>query len=395
MANPVMVPYFPNWNDKSIVHSQKLRITQNSDRMARKPDVDYLRSTPWQHPRYELLHKQRVASLKHRPQVMEIQFGFDHFRHAKKGRQEHPVHQFYVEWCRVFDSRTDSRAFLEFIDAIHTIQIEIGDPTVLEYNFIKVRYENVKEIWIKDTTLIFLLWNSPILEKGPVEYDESRPRSRLSGLDAQHQRVMSIYSKQFRVSLYSKEELGWFKEMAGVVGFRVSRAPLCLDTDDGLADIHNSHKKRTKRRAGDYLNYLSDDRMLEINQGWLATIQFPIAFQISILMQNALLNPVEIRAFRPLVEELMPPRSHRSIEEVAHLLSGFAQSIPSWNIESRLESSLEDRFKKFKESFWGNRGTLLKTLKPGWFWGYRAIITPTTITLNGPTQEQSNGIIRK
>jgi len=95
-------------------------------------------------------------------------------------------------------------AFLHFTDKIHTIEIKIGDYTSPEFFFIKVRYETIKSIAVKeDRTLIFNLWAAPILERGPLELREDWPRSRLSGFDEQHQQVLAMFSKQFRVKIYT------------------------------------------------------------------------------------------------------------------------------------------------------------------------------------------------
>lgn len=263
--------------------------------------------------------------------------------------------------------------------------------TLANVNFIKVRYENIKEIAVKSTTLIFSMWTPPILENGPIDYDEERPRSRLSGLDEQHKRVISVFPKQFRATLYSHEELNQFKSMAQVVGLKVLDAHPSLDTDTGLGQNHGANK-RTKRRAGDYLNYLTDVRMNEINDKWLKLLPFSVAFQIASMMQNGLLNPIEIRSMQDWVRALL---SRESESKVADLLYHFSQSIPSWTISTRLESTLKERFDRFRDNFLKQKSGLLKTLKLGWFWCYRATITPTTIRFEGPSQEQSNGTVRR
>ncbi|CAG8681237.1 16820_t:CDS:1, partial [Acaulospora colombiana] len=91
------------------------------------------------------------------------------------------------------------RAYLEFADGIHSIQIVIGFPTSPEHDFIKIRYENVKEILIKDSMIYFDLWTAPILEHGLREFEDDETeadhknshskdftyekRTRLEGLD--------------------------------------------------------------------------------------------------------------------------------------------------------------------------------------------------------------------
>jgi len=271
----------------------------------------------------------------------------------------------------------------------------------VDHDFIKVRYDNVKEIAVKSTTIIFTLWSSPILERGPKEYNESMPRSRLSGLDEQHKRIMSVFpNKRFRVTLYSQEEMVSFKAMASVVGLKVLTAHHCTDTDNGLGeDLSLKTTKRVKRRAGDYLNHLTDGKMKEINDKWLKHLPFAVAFQVAFLLQNGLLNPIEIRSMRPWIDQLLaqePKRSRREVtDEVAELLYHFSRSIPSWTIDTRLNSDLEGRFNKFKAEFCANKSDLPKNTKPGWFPCYRANITPTRLTLDGPSQEQSNGVIRR
>lgn len=271
----------------------------------------------------------------------------------------------------------------------------------MDYDFIKVRYDSVKEISVKSTTIIFTLWSSPILERGPKEYNEELPRSRLSGLDEQHKRIMSVFpNKRFRVTLYSQEEMESFKAMANVIGLKVFSAHSCMDKDNGLGeDLSVKTTKRVKRRAGDYLNHFTDGKMKEINDKWLKNIPFPVAFQVASLLQNGLLNPIEIRSMRPWIDQLLarePKRSRIEVtNEVAELLYHFSRSIPSWTIDTRLNSDLEQRFNKFKKTFWANKIDLPKKPNSGWFQCYRVNITPTRLTLDGPSQEHSNGIIRR
>jgi hypothetical protein len=204
----VMVPYFPDWNDKSTIDSARLKISktllQSDDPGCSDADINHIKSSPWIDPRREKEYEDRQEALQGRCQVTDIQFGFDHYetRDPRQATQSRPpnVHRFCIEWARAW---TDTTAFLYFTDKIHTIEIRIGDYTSSEFQFIKVRYETIKSIAIKeDRTLIFNLWAAPILERGPLEPREDWQRSRLSGFDAQHQRVLAIFSKQFRVKIY-------------------------------------------------------------------------------------------------------------------------------------------------------------------------------------------------
>jgi hypothetical protein len=206
--HPVMVPYFPDSNDKSAVASARLTIyyapwNPHGPKWS-DAEIKYLKSSPWIDPRREKEYEDRQEALQGRCQVSDIQFGFDHYetRDARQATQSRPpnVHRFCIEWARAW---TDTTAFLYFTDKIHTIEIRIRDYTSSEFRFIKVRYETIKSIAIKeDRTLIFNLWSAPILERGPLELREDWQRSRLSGFDAQHQRVLAIFSKQFRVKIY-------------------------------------------------------------------------------------------------------------------------------------------------------------------------------------------------
>jgi hypothetical protein len=208
--HPVMVPYFPDWNDKSAIASARLTIyyapwNPDGPRWS-DAEIKHLKSSPWIDPRQEKEYERRQEVLAGRCQVTDIQFGFDHYetRDPRQATQSCSpnVHRFCIEWARAYQG-TDTMAFLHFSDRFHMIEIQIGDHTSPEYLFIKVRYETIKRIAIKeDRTLIFSLWAAPILEKGPREFHEDWPRSRLSGFDEQHQRVLALFSKQFRVKVY-------------------------------------------------------------------------------------------------------------------------------------------------------------------------------------------------
>lgn len=198
-----------------------------------------------------------------------------------------------------------------------------------------------------------------------------------------------MFSKQFRVTLFTEEELDLFISMADEVGLALEDAHSSLDEHDGLGLFYG------KYQPGEKLVYLSDQKIGEINR-WLGTIAFPVAFQVAALMQNGLLNPIEIgTTIRSSISKLLLPGSQRTSDEVAELLFHFTRAISSWTIDERLRSSLEDLFNRFKEGFWKSKSGLTRGLKPGWFRCYRATITPTNTVLSGPSQEQSNGIIRR
>lgn len=181
-----------------------------------------------------------------------------------------------------------------------------------------------------------------------------------------------------------------FLLMSDEVGITVEDADPSLDEHDGLGALYGK-----KYRPGEKLVHLSVPKLQEIDQ-WLRGIPFPVAFQVATLMYNGLLNPIEIRStMRPLINKLLQPGSTHSSDDVAELIIHFSRTIPTWSIEERLEKNLECLFNLFKEKFWATKSGLVKLLRPGWFRCYRATITPTSIWYSGPSQEQSNGIIRK
>jgi hypothetical protein len=396
-AHPVQVPFHPNFFDKSHVQWGQLTITEDcKNRYAKREQISNLQSTPWQDPDLEYQHELRLRDLRGTCDVREIQFGFDHFRPpTRRGSAGSSTlaHRFFVEWARKFES-TDSRAYLEFEDGINSITIVIGPDSTEERQFLKVRYESVKIIQVKDHTIIFNLWTAPILEEGPRDNDETRPRSRLSGLDEAHKRVISKFATKFRVTFYAQSILDDFIKKAKVVGLSVVAAHTKRDTDDGLG-IMGAVDKKTKRRTGDYLDELSDSKMHELTRKWLSTVPYPVAFQLAAMLQNGLVNPIEMRDLRTSIDNLICPSSLRSIEDVGRLLCRFSQQIPSWTFKERLERTLQAKFATFEEVFWMEGNNLTNTVKAGWFWSYRATLTPTALRLSGPFQEQSNGVVRQ
>lgn len=390
--NPIQVPFAPDWNRKDEIAWQTIKLVEQFETKVSMKVISNLLTSPWQDPLLELQHKQRLASLTEYCEIQEIQFGFDHFRQQTKknrnGRQ--PIaHRFFVEWARKF-ADTDVRAHLEFQDGISSMCIVIGSENTQIRKFCKVRYDSVKDIQVKGATIIFNLWSAPILEEGPINYDELHPRSRLAALDEQHRRVISKFATKFRVTFYGEDILRSFLAMTKVVGLVVHAAPKDLDKDDGLAILGLLGKNKTKRRLGDYLDELSDSKIDELNQKWLIGIPYEIAFQIAAMLQNGLLNPIEIWELKEPLEKITKP-----IEEIGHMLFQFAQSIPLWTFADRLSRSFLERFQEFVERFWKQGNNLTSTRKAGWFRSYRATLTPTTIRLSGPFREQSNGVIRQ
>ncbi|KIM33801.1 hypothetical protein M408DRAFT_18806 [Serendipita vermifera MAFF 305830] len=390
-TNPIQVPFAPDWNRKDVLQWQTIRLVENYEFKARREFISSLLTSPWQDPLLELKHKQRIESLRETCDVQEIQFGFDHFQKYTNKQNQRIVHRFVVEWARRFES-TDARAHIEFQDAISSICIVIGPESTRHRQFCKVRYDSIKYIEVKAQTIIFNLWSAPIFEEGPIEYDEGRPRLRLAGLDEQHKRVVSRFATKFRVTLYGGDILSAFLKMTKVVGLAIRSAHKDLDTDDGLSTKTNA---KARRRQGDHLNELSDIKIDQLNNNWLAGVPYSIAFQIAAMLQNGLLNPIEIGDLRPSIDELIKPGSPRKTEEIARLLFRFSQSIPTWTFAERFTSTLQQKFNKFADMFWAQGSNLANTPKAGWFWVYRATLTPTTLRLSGPFQEQSNGVIRQ
>jgi RNA-dependent RNA polymerase len=397
--HPVHVPYCPDWNNKGKVEYQTLKFSRDEERQYRysRHDISHLKSKPYQDPKLEVEHRRRLAILDKHCEIMVLSFGFDFYENKR--------HQFVVEWEHKLINPDAPRAFLEFADPIHSIQILRGVPTSPDHDFIKIRYENVKEIRLKGNTIIFDLWTAPILEHGLREPDMETKntsnkdfsgikRSRLEGLDGQHRKVMSIFPKKFRVTLYGEDILQNFISMAQCVGLKIQRATSAVDTDDRLSESHKAKRKHQKGRPGDLLYWLKDTIIYkEISDQWLRNIDFPIAFQVSAILHNGLLNPIEIcDILRPLVTGMIASRPSK---EVADLLFKFSEQIPTWTERQLLSTSLRERFRQFEEAFDKQESVVPKKLKNGWFWSYRATVTPTTIRLDGPRPEQSNGIIRK
>jgi hypothetical protein len=398
LEHPVQVPFHPNFFDKSHVQWGEIKITQEVEAKPQaREKISNLKSSPWQDPDLEYQHEVRRHKLHGVCDVREIQFGFDHFRLQTTTKQlpgqPKIVHRFYVEWARKFET-TDIRAYLEFEDAINSITIVIGSDNTLERKFLKVRYETIKRLQRRNSTITFTLWSAPILEEGPIDHEESRPRSRLSGLDDAHSRVISRFPTKFHVTFYGEDILHDFILKADVVGLFVESAPENLDTDDGLG-VMGAVSKRNRRRMGDHLDELSDSKMHELTRNWLSTVPYPVAFQLAALLQNGFVNPIEMRDLRVLIDNLIHPNSQRSIGDVGRLLFRFSQSIPTWTFADRLKLTLPERFTAFEEAFWKEGDNLTNTVKAGWFWSYRATLTPTTLRLSGPFQEQSNGVIRQ
>ncbi|KAG8781898.1 hypothetical protein FRC15_007897 [Serendipita sp. 397] len=391
-THPVQVVFYPDWNDRTQTAAETLSFSWDRSHRVNPYKANNLLAMPWHSPALEKEHKERLDKLRHQCSVSEISFGFDHFYWNE--RQRKVVHRFCVEWCYKFGS-THSQAHLEFHDSINTIEIMYGNAQEYERSFIKLRYENIKFITVKNLTLIFTLYTPPILEQGPINHDQDRQRRRLPGLDPQHERVMTFCPRKLRVTLYGQDILNQFQSMAkGVVGLPFLSPNPIIDTDDGLSNIFQVGRRKTMIKPADYLEWTGDMKMLEFNQKKLSKFPFHLAFQIAALLHNGLLNPIDVRTFCDIIDERIKSSDH-STNEIADLVAHFAEHIPTWTLDTLKKTTLEKRFQMFEEKFWGTRGNFANTLRPGWFWGYRVTITPTIMKLEGRSHEQSNGVIRR
>lgn len=392
--NHIYVPFYPDWNDRETVEHQALVFQVDRKRRWTAADISNLKTMPWHDPRLEKEHNDRLEKLRHSCQVSEIAFGFDHWHIKNKT----PMHRFCVEWCAKFSGTIHSRADLEFQDAINTVVVSYGNPQEFTRSFIKLRYENIRSITVKDLTLIISLYTAPILEHGAMRhneqsYDNATPRTRLIGLNEQHKRVISICPKKLRVSLYSSGILSIFKQMAQVVGLPFLKPSVYLDNDDGLGSLWH-RGKRTKINPGDYLDWLSDRAMKELDDKWLARFPLRVSFQVAALLKNGLLNPIDIETMCSIVHRILKT-SQRSEQQISDLLYHFSQSIPAWTFQELTTKTLEERFAAFQNEFWKRKTDFSKDLPPGWYWACSVTITPTTMRLEGPHHGQSNGVIRR
>lgn len=218
--------------------------------------------------------------------------------------------------------------------------------------------------------LCFDLVTPPVLEEedfnrpliGDERKDNRKFRRRVGSLHPGHARV-APYAHHLRIVLYQSEDL-----------------------DDFIKQCATAELRRPMRVSIDASSrgFCSPDRLYKI-EVWLKALDWRVAFQLEVILHNALLNTEDLlmQLYHP-INELY--EKHRDIaSEVLRFFTEALQSLPA--NQSPLQC--------FKNVYARKVSVTPTRLPPGMFNCHHVCFAPTRMILEGPYVIQSNRVIRE
>ncbi|KAF9791853.1 RNA dependent RNA polymerase-domain-containing protein [Thelephora terrestris] len=220
--------------------------------------------------------------------------------------------------------------------------------------------------------IFFSLESAPIFEEvitTPQPDSSPLKRTRVSALDASHERVVAYASLAVRLICDSRSSLGAFRTLCGVI-------PSVKLSDD----IY--HKE--------YRQLFSAELAAQFER-WLAQLDFEVAFQLEKTVRDMLVDFREVLATREAVEDLVRSEGPKHTVGVLRLFhSALKES--TWDIHSK---DIPDLFLTAAREYVPEPSGPENPIPEDTFSCYHVSVTPTAMKFSGPFQEKSNRVFRK
>lgn len=201
---------------------------------------------------------------------------------------------------------------------------------------------------------------------GDRERDSKKFKHRIDSLDEGH-RIVAPYAHHLRLELYNEDKiLDKFAE-------------LCTE-----AELPTSYIVRfppLKPLVAEKKGFFTGKRLYVLNK-MFKQFEWPIAFQLELILHNGLLNSDELQQ---LVEEVWHLSEKQEPGYVPSLLRKFSERLRE---NTRAQESPLVRFQAVRKEFYYSPA-------PESFRCYHITFTPTRMILEGPYPTQSNRVIRQ
>jgi RNA-dependent RNA polymerase len=229
------------------------------------------------------------------------------------------------------------------------------------------------------TDIVFDLHTPVIIEKedynrtltGDEQRDNSRYRHRLIAFDDAHAAV-APYAHHLRLTTINEADLHKFHFLCGVAGI-----PRPFHITQPRFRIEASQRRFFAAPA------------LKRIQRWIASVAWPVAFQIEVLMHNALLNTED------LLDDLHAPiMRHYAADprKCADLLRHFVERLSSpEHLQPPPGQQRESPFACFRHVEQAKKDKSFDTISSGMFSCRHVTFTPTRLILEGPCVRREHG----
>ncbi|KEP52476.1 RNA-dependent RNA polymerase [Rhizoctonia solani 123E] len=215
----------------------------------------------------------------------------------------------------------------------------------------------------------------PLKKDGKV--DARCSRDRLSALDECHERVAPYASRWIKLTFHQDSRPP------------APDAEMCAMAKLPSPDID---PPLTFNKLDLY-----SPRNITAVQKWFqgGSLHWDVAFQIEALFRNGVLVPTELMAIKPAVEELAKESKDRAADVLRtfrdNLQGAGAQKTFNDFEDKNVVEVFNEQIQKSAQSMPWERIGMSKSS----FMCYQIKITPTSVHLNGPLEEQSNRVIRR
>ncbi|KAF8484343.1 RdRP-domain-containing protein [Gautieria morchelliformis] len=355
------------------LHTRRVKVTvlgrnvqfSSSPSIPRRNLIDTLTKVPYQDPDIIEAKQEIFKELDTQLPVQTLQFGV--FVKHSSGRVFSP------EWEEDYQEHGDAR--LAFEHQHKLLRLKIGDHSDTIAHSVVITFFNMKRIFIGwdygQPFILFLLTTPPAFESECMYRDTERQkkniRHRVSSFDEAHGRV-APYAHQVRVVLKNGADLQQFERMCQ------------------KAETLSPVRLRDRTIEVQKQDIFSSANLRKVDR-WLATLDWPVAFQCDALLRNLRLNTLELLALQSQVEDV----SRRGSRYASQILRHYHTVLRSL----RKDETFLDAFTRAGQEYEQLIGDNNAHSDTRFFNAHYVSFTPTAIRLDGPYLHQSNRVIRK
>ncbi|KAF8151715.1 RNA dependent RNA polymerase-domain-containing protein [Crassisporium funariophilum] len=367
-----------------------------------------LQKTPYVNPDKEEERQEKLAKLDSTLRVAIVQFGVFHRpKYPTRSEEALSPRDFSIEWER--DYVKDSCAWIT-VDYDHKlIRMTLGDELTEKDGYdVCINFSSLKVIGagydFGEPYICFDTLTPPTMEKidfhrpmtGEKKTDYRNFKQRVTSIHDGHE-VVAPYAAQIRVVLFRDPTIDLlqnFIDMCGTAGLTSETRIIRLNGPSQIVAIKQG--------------FFSRKRLHNIQQA-IKGFDWPVAFQLELLLRNALLHTGDLEQLLPHVSRLCKSRAnHAGTDFVSSLLRQYSELLRRRDGElfqthstksssgKKTEGSLQRRspiecfellLKEFEfspaDSDWEEASPCRHVM-----------FTPTRMLLEGPYDTQSNRVIR-
>ncbi|KZO99422.1 RdRP-domain-containing protein [Calocera viscosa TUFC12733] len=369
----------------SIVHlaGQTLRFAKFSDRPFPRR-VEELNTLPFVDPKAEYDEKQLEKDIGDPVPFHKLQFG-----RRTRNPDGRFTNTFSIEWEVLLSSEETPEVMFDVPQREVEVRFrKMRYPDSIHYAVVIPWPRVLSMLWDDGATsgeysAMFHLEVAPSFERLPETRDGRGTRLKLNFLsfhdDCSHEPLAPYISTTMRIVFNDRPSLVQFRDAAKrAFGFAV--------------------KPRWTAIAGERLRLF--ERIEEVER-WMETLDLRVALQCSALYSNGYLNPSEVLSLRTDIDKLVDLEQYRDKPQtLANLLSLFADRLErsqyaAMSMRSTAEVNPAPLHTLLQDvAATASAETKQRPGKSTMIPACAAIVTPTSVHLEGPYMDQSNSVLR-